>query len=190
MLVSNTQFLQKLQELFQSSTDKHSIYLTSKRAPPKALPSGGGGGAAAAAGGAGDAPQLALLFKATNGATGSSRIKLRTLVLPADLASFQTTYLPVLRASLSASLKKRDKAKERKAEKLKEAARKRLVVADPKTGNERLVTNHIGAKRGAGRRKRQRALKKGIEIRKEMRKEARRKKKAASRDGDVVMADA
>ncbi|EPQ29706.1 uncharacterized protein PFL1_02926 [Pseudozyma flocculosa PF-1] len=202
MLVSNSEFIQKLEALFTSSSEKHSIYVTSKRAPPKALSSSSPTASQSdSSGGAQHGFSLPLLFKATNGASGTSRIKFRTLVSAADLPSFQASYLSSLRSSLSASLKKRDKAKERRAEKVRDAARKRVTAPDAQTGKERLVTNHVGSKRGAGRRKRQRALKKGVEIRKEARKEAKRKARssrkpvgagagAARGDGDVVMADA
>lgn len=62
-------------------------------------------------------------------------------------------------------------------DKAREQSRKKLVqVVD---GKEKIITNKVGSKRGAGRRKRQRALKKGLALRKEKAKEAKRKLQAA-----------
>lgn len=115
----------------------------------------------------------AILFRATNGVSGSGKVKISTLVPASQLTTFQTAYLALLRTHLSNGLKKRDKAKERKMDKAKEQSRKKLVqVVD---GKDKIMTNKIGSKRGAGRRKRQRALKKGLVLRKEKAKEAKRK---------------
>lgn len=114
-----------------------------------------------------------VLFRATNGVSGSGKIKISTLVPASKLATFQSAYLPLLRTHLSNGLRKRDKAKERKMDKAREQSRKKLVqIVD---GKEKVITNKIGSKRGAGRRKRQRALEKGLVLRKEKAKEAKRK---------------
>lgn len=156
--------------MFAGSTDKHSVYVTSKRASSQAVD-----GDVDMTPSSSDVRE-AVLFRATNGATGPSRVKISTVVVASQLATFQTAYLALLRAQLAPALKKRDKAKERKVDKLKEQSRKKLVrVVD---GKEQLITNHIGAKRGAGRRKRQRALAKGMHLRKEKAKDAKRKKQS------------
>lgn len=117
------------------------------------------------------------MFRATNGVQGSGKVKISTVVPASKLATFQSAYLPLLRTHLSAGLKKRDKAKERKMDKAKEQARKKLV--QNVDGKDKIITNKMGSKRGAGRRARQRALKKGLVLRKEKAKEAKRKGQAA-----------
>lgn len=155
--------------MFESSTSKHSIYITSKRAPAKALPDGDVEMTSTSS-----QEHIPLLFRASNGVSDSSKIKFSTIVQPSQLSSFQAAYLPLLRSHLSTSLKKRDKAKERKTDKLREQARKKLV--ETVDGKEHIITNKIGSKRGAGRRKRQRALKKGAALRKEKAKDTKRKR--------------
>lgn len=145
------------------------MYVTTKRASPKAAVDGDVDMTPSSS-----EVREAVLFRATNGASGSSRVKISTVVSASRLASFQTAYSALMRAQLTPALKKRDKAKERKAEKIKEQSRKKLVqLVD---GKEKIMTNHVGAKRGAGRRKRQRALLKGINLRKEKAKDAKRKR--------------
>lgn len=61
-------------------------------------------------------------------------------------------------------------------DKAKEQSRKKLVQTVD--GKDKIITNKIGSKRGAGRRKRQRALQKGLVLRKEKAKEAKRKQAA------------
>lgn len=73
------------------------------------------------------ADQFSILFRATNGSSDpSKKIKFSTLVSPSDLSSFQASYLPALRTSLSTSLRKRDKAKERKVDKLLAQQKKKI----------------------------------------------------------------
>ncbi|KAJ9474349.1 hypothetical protein PHBOTO_004431 [Pseudozyma hubeiensis] len=172
MAVTNEQFLSELTKLFEQSTSKHSVYITSKKAPASAAKDGDVDMTPSSSSGLTDA----ILFRATNGVSGSDKVKISTLVPASKLASFQTAYLPLLRTHLSTGLKKRDKAKERKMDKAREQSRKKLIqVVD---GKDKIITNQIGSKRGAGRRKRQRALKKGLALRKEKSKEAKRKQQA------------
>ena len=172
-LLSLFQFLAELSKLFEQSTPKHSVYITSKKAPASAAKDDDVDMTPSSSSGLSDA----ILFRATNGVSGSGKVKISTLVAAGKLASFQSAYLPLLRTQLSAGLKKRDKAKERKMDKAREQSRKKLVqVVD---GKEKITTNKVGSKRGAGRRKRQRALKKGLALRKEKAKEAKRKLQSA-----------
>ncbi|EST09208.1 Signal recognition particle, SRP14 subunit [Kalmanozyma brasiliensis GHG001] len=173
MTVTNEQFLSELTKLFESSTSKHSVYVTSKKAPASAAKDGDVDMTPSSSSSVSDA----ILFRATNGASSSDKVKISTLVPASQLASFQSAYLPLLRTHLSNGLKKRDKAKERKMDKAKEQSRKKLV--QQVDGKDKIVTNTVGSKRGAGRRKRQRALKKGLALRKEKAKEAKRKVSAA-----------
>lgn len=168
------QFLEQLAKLFEQSTSKHSVYITSKKAPASAAqdddvdmtPSSSS-----------SSLKDAILFRATDGSSGSGKVRISTLVPASKLATFQGAYLPLLRTHLSAGLRKRDKAKERKIEKAREQSRKKLV--ETVDGKEKVITNKIGSKRGAGRRKRQRALNKGLALRKEKAKEAKRKQQTA-----------
>ena len=81
----------------------------------------------------------ALLVRATDGKS-DGRSKFSTLVrcdgctallttpqvAPSAAAKFQAEYLAIMRTSLAASLKKRDKAKERRVDKALATSRKRL----------------------------------------------------------------
>lgn len=169
MLVLLLQFLSELTKLFEQSTSKHSVYVTSKKAPASAAKDDDIDMTPSSSSGLTDA----ILFRATNGVSGSGKVKISTLVPASQLATFQSAYLPLLRTHLSNGLKKRDKAKERKMDKVREQGRKKLVQTVD--GKDKIITNQIGSKRGAGRRKRQRALKKGLALRKEKAKEAKRK---------------
>lgn len=173
LLSSCVQFLEELTKLFEQSATKHSVYVTSKKAPSSASKDDDVDMTPSSSSGLKDA----ILFRATNGVTGSGKVKISTLVPASKLVTFQNAYLPLLRTQLSNGLKKRDKAKERKMDKAREQSRKKLVqVVDDK---DKIITNKIGSKRGAGRRKRQRALQKGLVLRKEKAKEAKRKAQTA-----------
>ncbi|SNX86462.1 related to Signal recognition particle 14 kDa protein [Melanopsichium pennsylvanicum] len=173
MTVTNEQFLSELTKLFEESSSKHSVYVSSKKAPASAAKDDDVDMIPSSARGLTDA----ILFRATNGVSGSGKIKISTLVPASKLASFQKAYLPLLRTHLSNGLKKRDKAKERKMDKAREQSRKKMI--ETVLGKDKIMTNKIGSKRGAGRRKRQRALKKGLVLRKEKVKEVKRKLQVA-----------
>ncbi|KIS67096.1 uncharacterized protein UMAG_04965 [Mycosarcoma maydis] len=173
MTVTNEQFLSELTKLFEESTSKHSVYVSSKKAPASAAKDDDVDMTPSSSCGLTDA----ILFRATNGVSGSGKVKISTLVPASKLASFQGAYLPLLRTHLSNGLKKRDKARERKMDKAREQSRKKLI--ETVDGRDKIITNKMGSKRGAGRRKRQRALKKGLALRKEKSKEAKRKVQAA-----------
>lgn len=71
--------------------------------------------------------QFPILFRASNGLSeASKKVKFSTLVSPSNLNEFQSLYLPALRQSLSNSLRKRDKAKERKVDKLLAQQKKKI----------------------------------------------------------------
>ena len=72
----------------------------------------------------------------------------------ADLAKFESSYLPLLKTQLANSLRKRDKAKERKVDKVLAAKRKEI---EDNGGKIRL--SGVGNRRGSGHRKRQRVVK-------------------------------
>lgn len=58
--------------------------------------------------------------------------RLTAKVAPDEMPKFHSSYLDILRNSLAASLKKRDKAKERRVDKLLAQSRKRLEENDGK----------------------------------------------------------
>ncbi|WFC94127.1 hypothetical protein MBRA1_000759 [Malassezia brasiliensis] len=130
MRVAPSEFLAKLTTLFASASEKHTVYVTVKRAEAS-----------------NPAP---LLYRATDGKT-TGKTKLSTVVPPSELPTFEQEYLTLMRTQLASMLKKRDKAKERRVDKILAASRKKL---DENDGKVRIT----GAKRGAGRRKRMRAL--------------------------------
>lgn len=106
-----TQFLAKLATLFASATEKHTVYVTVKRAEAS-----------------NPAP---LLYRATDGKT-TGKTKLSTVVPPAELPTFEQEYLTLMRTQLAGMLKKRDKAKERRVDKILAASRKKLEENDGK----------------------------------------------------------
>lgn len=78
-----------------------------------------------------------MIFRVSDGGS-KDRIRFSTIVCsmtmgiltkqvyPSELPSFQETYLTALRSNLAQSLKKRDKAKERRVDKVLAASRKKL----------------------------------------------------------------
>lgn len=132
-----TQFLARLAALFASAAEKHSVYVTVKRAEA--------------------ADPAPLLYRATDGQS-TGKTKLSTLVPPAEHAQFEGEYLALLRTQLAGMLKKRDKAKERRVDKILAASRKKLEENDGKVRITGSSTCLADAERGAGRRKRMRAL--------------------------------
>ncbi|WFD29671.1 hypothetical protein MSPP1_000681 [Malassezia sp. CBS 17886] len=157
MRVGGDEFLSRLAALFESAQEKHSVYVTVKRSAQGDAPPSG-------------ADTYPLLFRASDGVSNSAdKAKFATLVChgslhaqtqvpPADIASFMDAYRNVVRTQLAASLRKRDKARERRADKLLGASRKRL---EENAGKVPIA----GAKRGAGRRRRMRALHRAKRVR-------------------------
>ncbi|WFD39275.1 uncharacterized protein MJAP1_002246 [Malassezia japonica] len=127
MRVAPGEFLARLTALFDGAQEKHSVYVTTKKSDSSAL-----------------------LFRATDGQSAEKK-KYSTVVPPTEIVAFQEEYLTLMRTHLANMLKKRDKAKERRVDKLLVASRKRIEEND---GKVRIA----GSKRGAGRRKRMRAL--------------------------------
>jgi signal recognition particle subunit SRP14 len=78
------------------------------------------------------------------------------------IKSFQEAYSTLLRSSTVAFLRKRDKAKERRADKLLKDKRKKIEES-----KEVVKVTKMGSKRGAGRRKRQQARAKAQSLRRE-----------------------
>lgn len=106
-----TQFLAKLTALFASAAEKHTVYVTVKRAEAS--------------------DPAPLLYRATDGKT-TGKTKLSTVVPPAELPTFEQEYLTLMRTQLAGMLKKRDKAKERRVDKILAASRKKLEENDGK----------------------------------------------------------
>ncbi|KAE8258612.1 hypothetical protein A4X13_0g1575 [Tilletia indica] len=178
--VSKEEFVTRLGELFEKSKAEHSVYITQKSYE-------------------GDAQNMgpSVLLRVSDGRDDKDkRAKFSTVVPAAEVNDFYAQhYLPQLRASLAAAtLRKRDKAKERKVAKALGALKERRE----KNGGVEPVEG-VGSKRGAGHRKRQRAEKRAARLRSEKAKEAQKLKSSSgtaagssgpSADNDVVMIDA
>ncbi|RDB24408.1 Signal recognition particle protein [Hypsizygus marmoreus] len=139
MLVDNDTFLSQLTALFESSKEKGTIWLTHKR-----LTYDGEDATIADGEGSDDAREYPCLLRVTD----SGKAKFSTKVEFGDLLRFHAAYGTLLKASM-ATLRKRDK----KREKLhaEQAARRKKRMTAP------VVLD--GAKRGKGRRTRQRQVK-------------------------------
>ncbi|WFC98031.1 hypothetical protein MYAM1_000752 [Malassezia yamatoensis] len=116
--------------MFAKAATKHSVYVTMKRL--------------------GDGKPAPILYRITDGKS-TTKTKLSTVVPPEEIATFEKEYLTVLRSQLASMLKKRDKAKERRVDKLLASSRKKL-----QENNGKVLIK--GSKRGSGRRKRMRAI--------------------------------
>jgi signal recognition particle subunit SRP14 len=182
--VSNEQFLEQLTRLFESSSKAHSVFVSHKKITKDV-----------------SLTEPTIVIRATDGRGGSSassnRTKFTTHVQASKLSAFQDQYSAILRASTAAFLRKRDKAKERRVDKLLKEKRKRMeevlhsISTTATTSNTKstngevkatnasgtggvkgstpnvLKVTSIGAKRGAGRRKRQQAQRKAKQLRRE-----------------------
>lgn len=186
--VTNEQFLERLTRLFESSSKAHSVFISHKKISKDV-----------------SLAEPTIVVRATDGKGGSSassnRIKFTTHIQASKLPAFQEQYSVILRASTAAFLRKRDKAKERRVDKLLKEKRKRMEevlhsipTATTTTKSKQVDTNgdvkasnasgktiggakgstpnvlkvtSIGAKRGAGRRKRQQAQHKAKLLRRE-----------------------
>ena len=187
--VTNEQFLERLTRLFESSSKAHSVFISHKKISKDV-----------------SLAEPTIVVRATDGKGGSSassnRIKFTTHIQASKLPAFQEQYSVILRASTAAFLRKRDKAKERRVDKLLKEKRKRMeevlhsiptattttttkskqidsngnvkaTNASGTTGGVKgstpnvLKVTSIGAKRGAGRRKRQQAQHKAKLLRRE-----------------------
>ena len=80
---------------------------------------------------------------------------LTSQVAPADVTMFQDAYLACLRTNMANSLKKRDKAKERRVDKVLAASRKKLEENDGKVkmggASTYAATNSIRTRRWAAK---------------------------------------
>ncbi|WFD18336.1 hypothetical protein MCAP1_000537 [Malassezia caprae] len=154
MRVDADEFLSRLEKLFAEAKEKHSVFVTVKRI---------------ARGSDGVAPQpdgaASVLFRATDGKS-TERTKISTVVAPDHMLAFRDAYGALLRAQLAEMLKKRDKAKERRVDKLLIASRKKLE----ENGGRVLIRGAstwllLTAERGAGRRQRMRARQRAQKLR-------------------------
>lgn len=116
-----TQFLSQLERLFVEAKEKHSVFVTAKRCSRADV-------------GAQSTTPTSVLFRATDGkSTGRTkistvvRIMLLTKIPPDQILEFREAYGTLMRAQLAEILKKRDKAKERRVDKLLAASRKKLA---------------------------------------------------------------
>jgi len=137
MLVDNDTFLKRLNELFGSSREKGSIWLTHKRLTHD-------GEDVTMQSADQDTKEYPCLIRVTDG----KKIKISTQVKPDQLGDFHAAYGALLKSSMT-SLRKRDKKREK-------------LRAEEMARRKKRITEHIiikGAKRGAGRRKRQRLIK-------------------------------
>ncbi|KAK0233995.1 signal recognition particle, SRP9/SRP14 subunit [Armillaria fumosa] len=142
-LVDNDKFLQKLSELFESSSkDNGSIWLTHKR-----LTHDGEDTAMKHEEGEEDVREYPCLVRLSDG----GEFKFSTRVSSADLHKFHSAYGSLLKASMT-TLRKRDKKREK--QRAEEIARRKKKLSEP------IVVE--GKKRGNGRRKRQRMMKAAV----------------------------
>ncbi|XP_006453912.1 hypothetical protein AGABI2DRAFT_175658 [Agaricus bisporus var. bisporus H97] len=142
-LVNNDDFLTQLTTLLQSPKSTGSIWLTHKR-----LTHDGEDAAMKHEDSGSDDREYQCLIRATNG----KDINFSTQVDPNQLHKFYSVYGSILKTSMSTTLRKRDKKKEKTRAEQTAKRKKRmteLVVVD-------------GPKRGANRRKRQRQVKAAI----------------------------
>ncbi|KAL4251282.1 Signal recognition particle subunit SRP14 [Abortiporus biennis] len=140
-LVDNDTFFKQLAALFESTTKSGSIWLTHKRltydegdVQMKSEEDDG-------------SKEYPCLVRVTNG----KEINFSTRVEPGQLEKFHTTYGTLLKSSMT-SMRKRDKKREK--QKAEDAARRKRGLAE--------IITVEGAKRGNGRRKRQRLIKRAL----------------------------
>ncbi|KAF7302829.1 Signal recognition particle, SRP9/SRP14 subunit [Mycena kentingensis (nom. inval.)] len=147
-LLDHDSFLQRLQEMFESSKEHGSVWLTHKRltrededvAMQHESTEDGT-----------DEREYPCLIRATDGEK-----KVSTRVTSSELAKFHAAYGALLKATVTPSLRKRDKKKEK--QKAEQAAKRKKRMTEP------VVVE--GPKRGNGRRKRvrrEKALRKQVE---------------------------
>ncbi|PWN24659.1 hypothetical protein BDZ90DRAFT_282297 [Jaminaea rosea] len=181
--VSSEEFLTGLDQLFTQATSSGSVYLSSKRAshPNDArVPDDDGDvdmATTVSSAGPSSSSSYSLIFRATNGKS-TSRTKLSVLIPSSSLAAFQEKLQPLLRNHLSSSLRKRDKAKERRVDKDLSLRRKK----DEELGGWKGV-GKLGSKRGKGHRKRQRAMKRAMKLKGEEGRERKRREATAAAGG-------
>lgn len=171
------QFFKQLAALFEASKDKGSVWLTHKRCefsfgcicatPAHICPTvtHDGEGELMPSGTSDDEREYACLIRVTNGkdVNISTRVCISLVfnglaylrwaqVAPGQLDQFHATYGTLLKSTMSSLLRKRDKRREK--QRAEEAIRRKRKLA------EDIVVD--GSKRGNGRRKRQRLLKRAI----------------------------
>ncbi|KAI0094237.1 signal recognition particle SRP9/SRP14 subunit [Irpex rosettiformis] len=141
-LVDYETFFKQLAALFEASKDKGSVWLTHKRLTHD------GEDASTAPDPINDTKEYPCLVRVTNG----KEVNFSTRVEAGELDKFHAEYGALLKASISPLLRKRDKKREK--QRAEEVAHRK----------KRLAENVIveGSKRGAGRRKRTRLLKRAI----------------------------
>jgi len=132
-LLDNNTFLERLADLFRSTKEKGSVWLTHKR-----FHYDGGDAVMDAAGE--DDREYPVLLRATDGEKNIS-----TRINPSELETFHAVYGTLLKSNM-ANMRKRDRKREKLRAELKAQRQKKLF--------EEIKVD--GAKRGAGRSKRQR----------------------------------
>ncbi|KAI6017484.1 signal recognition particle SRP9/SRP14 subunit [Pisolithus marmoratus] len=141
-LVDNATFIRKLEQLFEATRDKGTVWLTHKRLTYD-------GGDAVMHDEDDSNKEYPCLVRVTDG----KKTQFSTHVKPGDLMKFHATYGSLLKASFT-TLRKRDKKREKHRAEL--AARRKQRMAEP------VVIK--GPKRGNGRKKRQRQVKAAIKL--------------------------
>ncbi|KAJ7053915.1 signal recognition particle, SRP9/SRP14 subunit [Mycena amicta] len=145
-LLDHDAFLKRLEELFESSKEHGSIWLTHKRLTHEDEDVATGH---AKAGDDTDTEtderEYPCLIRVSDG--GTTRFSAR--ITSSELPKFHTAYGALLKSALSTTLRKRDKKKEK--QKVEQAAKRKKKMTEP------IVVE--GPKRGSGRRTRQRRVK-------------------------------
>ncbi|PPR07508.1 hypothetical protein CVT24_006877 [Panaeolus cyanescens] len=168
-LVDHDTFLKKLTDLFESTKDHGSIWLTHKR-----LTHDGQDAAMKHEDEAGkvDSNEYTCLVRVTDG----KKNRFSTKVEPSELLKFQTYYGALLKQSMT-TLRKRDKKREKSH--AEEAAKRKKKMTEPvklESG-----PNTKSGKRGPGRRQRQRKIHALLKQQESQKKFEEREKEAAKR---------
>ncbi|KAI6154286.1 signal recognition particle, SRP9/SRP14 subunit [Pisolithus tinctorius] len=141
-LVDNNTFIKRLEELFEATKDKGTVWLTHKRLTYD-------GEDVVMHDGDKSNKEYLCLVRVTDG----NKTQFSTHVKPADLMKFHAAYGSLLKASFT-TLRKRDKKREK--HRAEQVARRKQRMAEP------VIIK--GPKRGNGRKKRQRQVKAAIKL--------------------------
>ncbi|GAA5858546.1 hypothetical protein JCM8547_007354 [Rhodosporidiobolus lusitaniae] len=174
------EFLAQLAQLFANTKDKGSVFITQKRLTRDSCTSTNN--VAAGTSGGGDVEMTSVegeypvFVRATDGkGKKDTKVKISTIIYPADYDSFTTLYHSLLRSTFSASLRpKRKKASAPTAAAKKAAKRKARSGAaatgaeaaeaapakEEKVGFALRLPKVVGPRRGAGVEKRRRLMRK------------------------------
>ena len=134
------------------------------------------------------AQQHPVIIKASNGRTGDDKIKISTLVKPSGHAAFMAAYGPLLKSTMTLTMRKKDK---RKKDAKKAAAAVGTAASSSKSSGKKgsavaakpVIPKVTAPRRGAGHAKRQRqekarqkAVRRMLDMRQRQKKQSSSKK--------------